>query len=301
MINYFTYDYPKPEGEHPFSIITEISSRPWNAANYLVHIGLQGKTLDYDEIKPCNLVFLIDSSGSMDSPHKLPLLKKAFRLLLNELNGMDRVAIVAHAGSAGLVLPSTPVLQKDRILSALENLHAGGSTAGGAGLRLAYRVAEENLLKEGNNRVILATDGDFNVGVSSPAELVRLIEEKRKADIYLTIWDSAIKGSGESRASRSADLRTISDLLLRQNLSPNLPQFCTSSKLDPEESLRGEAERGYPMASFSFRISLASCFTGFLCFLAIARSERKASSPTSISKCLLSIATSKSTGSRISS
>ena len=187
MINYFTYDYPKPEGEHPFSIITEMSTSPWNPANYLVHIGLQGKTLDYDQIKPCNLVFLIDSSGSMDSPHKLPLLKKVFRLLLNELGGMDRVAIVAYAGSAGLVLPSTPVSQKDRILSALENLHAGGSTAGGAGLRLAYRVAEENLLKEGNNRVILATDGDFNVGVSSTAELVRLIEEKRKSDIYLTI------------------------------------------------------------------------------------------------------------------
>ena len=187
MINYFTYDYPKPEGAHPFSIVTEISSSPWNAANYLVHIGLQGKTLDYDQIKPCNLVFLIDSSGSMNSPHKLPLLKKAFRLLLNELDGMDRVAIVAYAGSAGMVLPSTPVSQKDRILRAIENLHAGGSTAGGAGLRLAYRVAEENLLQEGNNRVILATDGDFNVGVSSTAELVRLIEEKRKADIYLTI------------------------------------------------------------------------------------------------------------------
>jgi len=187
MINYFDYDYPQPEGEHPFSIITEISQCPWNPRNKLIHIGLQGKTLDYSDQGPCNLVFLIDTSGSMASHNKLPLLKKAFRLLLDELEEGDRIAIVAYAGSAGLVLPSTPVSQKEKILAALNSFRAGGSTAGGAGIKLAYKVAKENLIKGGNNRVILATDGDFNVGVSSTGELVRLIEDKRKDDIYLTI------------------------------------------------------------------------------------------------------------------
>ena len=187
MVNYFSYAYPEPRDEHPFSITTETATCPWNRDNLLVHIGLQGRPLDYENVKPCNLVFLIDSSGSMNSANKLPLLKKAFRLLLDGLGENDRVAMVAYAGSAGLVLPSTPASNRQRILGAIESLRAGGSTAGGAGIRLAYRVAEENLLKDGNNRVILATDGDFNIGVSSTSELVRLIEEKRKKDIYLTI------------------------------------------------------------------------------------------------------------------
>ena len=187
MINYFDYDYPQPRGEHPFSIITEISQCPWNPQNRLVHIGLQGKSLDYTHLKPSNLVFLIDSSGSMTPNNKLPLLKKAFRLLLDQLSHQDRVAIVTYAGSTGLVLPSTPASQKDRILSAMDNLSAGGSTAGGAGIKLAYKVAKDNLIEGGNNRVILATDGDFNVGVSSTGDLVRLIEEKREYGIFLTI------------------------------------------------------------------------------------------------------------------
>ena len=187
MINYFNYDYPEPEGEHPFSITTEISQCPWNPRNRIIHIGLQGKGLDYKDLKPSNLVFLIDTSGSMSSSNKLPLLKKAFRLLLDELNEKDRIAIVAYAGSAGLVLPSTPASQRGKILAALETFRAGGSTAGGAGIKLAYKVAKENLIKGGNNRVILATDGDFNVGVSSTGDLVRLIEEKRKDGIFLTI------------------------------------------------------------------------------------------------------------------
>ena len=187
MINYFDYDYPQPRGEHPFSIITEISQCPWNPQNRLIHIGLQGKSLDYTHLKPCNLVFLIDSSGSMTPNNKLPLLKKAFRLLLDQLSHQDRVAIVTYAGSAGLVLPSTPASQKDRILSAMDNLRAGGSTAGGAGIKLAFKVAKDNLIEGGNNRVILATDGDFNVGVSSTGDLVRLIEEKREYGIFLTI------------------------------------------------------------------------------------------------------------------
>ncbi|MBN2040587.1 MAG: VWA domain-containing protein [Spirochaetes bacterium] len=187
MINYFIYDYPQPEGKHPFSIYTEISESPWNKENKLIHIGIQGKSLDYDNLKPCNLVFLIDSSGSMSDPNKLPLLKKSLKLLLNELSGKDRISIVAYAGAAGLVLPSTPAAQKNRIIDALDRLNAGGSTAGGQGIMLAYKTAKQNLIKGGNNRVILCTDGDFNVGVSSTGDLVRVIEEKRKDDIYLTI------------------------------------------------------------------------------------------------------------------
>ncbi len=187
MINYFKYDYPAPRGDHPFSVNTEISSCPWNRENKLIHIGLQGKSLEYGKLKPCNLVFLIDSSGSMSSRNKLPLLRQSLKLLLNELHERDRIAIVAYAGSAGLVLPSTPANNKDKILQALNSLNAGGSTAGGAGIKLAYKVAKDNLIDGGNNRVILSTDGDFNVGVSSSSDLVRLIEEKRKDDIYLTI------------------------------------------------------------------------------------------------------------------
>ena len=187
MINYFTYDYPQPKEEYPFSVITEISTCPWNRQNKLVHIGLQGKSLNYKELKACNLVFLIDASGSMSDNTKLPLLKKAFRLLLDELNVEDQIAIVAYAGAAGLVLPSTPATKKEQIWEAFNQLKAGGSTAGGAGIQLAYKVAKENLIQGGNNRVILATDGDFNVGVSSTGDLIRLIEEKRKDDIYLTI------------------------------------------------------------------------------------------------------------------
>lgn len=187
MINYFTYDYPQPTGKHPFSIITEMASCPWNKEHKLIHIGLQGKKLDYKHFKPSNLVLLVDSSGSMSADNKLPLLKQSLKLLLQELDDRDRIAVVAYAGSAGLVLPSTPASKRDTILKALDSLRAGGSTAGGAGIQLAYQVAKENLIAGGNNRVVLATDGDFNVGVSSTSDLVSLIEEKRKDDIFLTI------------------------------------------------------------------------------------------------------------------
>ncbi len=187
MVNYFTYSYSKPEGETPFSINTEISKCPWKKENMLLHIGLQGKVPDYVNTRPSNLVFLIDSSGSMGSPNKLPLLKKSLALLLENLGKNDRVSIVAYAGSAGLVLDSTPAVDKDKILAAFDELNAGGSTAGGEGIILAYKIAKKNLIKEGNNRVILCTDGDFNVGQSSTSDMVRLIEEKRKDDIYLTI------------------------------------------------------------------------------------------------------------------
>lgn len=187
MINYFDYDYPQPKEDHPFSFTNEVADCAWNTGHKLVHIGIQGKSLDYNNIKPSNFVFLVDASGSMSSNDKLPLLKKALKLLLNELNANDKVAIVAYAGSAGLVLPSTKASEKKTIVDALDRIESGGSTAGGQGIQLAYKIAKENLITNGNNRVILATDGDFNVGVSSSSDLVRLIEEKRKEDIYLTI------------------------------------------------------------------------------------------------------------------
>ncbi|HLP58391.1 MAG TPA: von Willebrand factor type A domain-containing protein [Candidatus Deferrimicrobium sp.] len=187
MINYFTYDYPQPEGDNPFSVNTEISQCPWNLQHKLVQIGLQGKSLNYDQLKPCNLVFLVDSSGSMEDANKLPLLKQSLKLLVDGLDDRDKIAIVAYAGSAGLILTATPASRKQQIVGALDQLAAGGTTAGGEGLQLAYRVAQENLIKDGNNRVILCTDGDFNIGISSTGELVRFIEEKRKSDIYLTI------------------------------------------------------------------------------------------------------------------
>lgn len=187
MINYFSYDYENPTGEHPFSINSEVSTAPWNPEHQLVHVGIQGKKLDTETRVSSNLVFLIDVSGSMSASNKLPLLKSSMKLLVNNLSANDRIAIVAYAGAAGLVLPSTPAADKETIFKALERLNAGGSTAGGAGIKLAYKVAEEHLIKDGNNRVILATDGDFNTGVSSTSEMVRLIEDKRKSGIYLTI------------------------------------------------------------------------------------------------------------------
>lgn len=187
MINYFDYDYPNPTGEHPFSFITEISECPWNSQNRLIHIGIQGKMLDYEDIKPSNLVFIIDVSGSMEDANKLPLLKKAFMMLVDQLDDRDKISIVVYAGAAGLVMPSTPASEKEKIKKALNKLTAGGSTAGGEGIKLAYDIAKKNLIADGNNRVILATDGDFNVGESSTSTMVELIEEKRKDGIYLTI------------------------------------------------------------------------------------------------------------------
>jgi Ca-activated chloride channel family protein len=187
MINYFKYDYPEPRGEHPFSVYTELAVCPWNTRHELLLVGLRGKSIDKSSLPPSNLVFLIDVSGSMSSPNKLPLLKSAFGLLINELRPEDKVAIVVYAGAAGLVMESTPGNRKEVIISAIENLEAGGSTAGGAGLKLAYREAEKNFIKGGNNRIILATDGDFNVGESSNGGMERLIEEKRELGVFMTV------------------------------------------------------------------------------------------------------------------
>ncbi len=187
MINYFTSDYPYPQGNIPFSVTTEISQAPWQKQHKLVLVGLQGKPIAKENLPPSNLVFLIDVSGSMDEPNKLPLLKSAFSLLVQQLEKKDTVSIVVYAGAAGVVLPPTPGNQKSKILAAINNLEAGGSTAGGEGIQLAYKLAKDNFFKSGNNRVILATDGDFNVGVSSEGELVKLVEQYRNDNIFLTV------------------------------------------------------------------------------------------------------------------
>jgi Ca-activated chloride channel homolog len=205
LINYFNYEYPQPESERPFSVSTEISQAPWNPNHRLVHIGLQGKQISTENLPPSNLVFLIDASGSMDEPNKLPLLKSAFRLLVNELRDNDKVSIVVYAGAAGVVLPPTPGNQKDKILEAIEKLQAGGSTAGGEGIQLAYKLAKENFIKSGNNRVILATDGDFNVGVSSDSELVRLIEQKRGEGVFLTVLGVGTGNFQDAKMEKLAD------------------------------------------------------------------------------------------------
>ncbi|MDR6528854.1 MULTISPECIES: vWA domain-containing protein [Chryseobacterium] len=186
MINYFTYGYPQPKNADPFSINTEYNKAPWNPDHQLLKIGLQGKNIPMDRLPASNLVFLIDVSGSMDEQNKLPLLKSSFKVLLNQLRPKDKVGIVVYAGSAGMVLPPTSAGEKDKIIQALDRLQAGGSTAGGEGIELAYKLAQENFVKDGNNRVIIATDGDFNVGESSTADLQTLIEEKRKSGVFLT-------------------------------------------------------------------------------------------------------------------
>jgi Ca-activated chloride channel family protein len=205
MVNYFTYDYPEVDGEHPFGITTDVASAPWRPRHRLVRIGVQGRRMELDELPPSNLVFLLDVSGSMQPYNKLPLLKKSLRLLVNELRPEDRVAIVVYAGAAGLVLPSESGSEKERILDALEGLEAGGSTAGGAGIALAYKIGAENYIEGGNNRVILATDGDFNIGASSDAEMVRLIEEKRKHGIFLTVLGFGMGNLKDSKMEALAD------------------------------------------------------------------------------------------------
>lgn len=187
MINYFSYDYKEPADEKPFSVNIEYGECPWSNYNKLVHIGIQGEHIKVEAEKANFLVFLIDISGSMSSEDKLPLLKKAFKLLVEQMKETDKVAIVTYAGSTGIALQPTSGKNKKQILQTLDNLGAGGSTAGAAGIQLAYGLAREHFIPDGNNRVILATDGDFNVGVSNTDELVKIIEEERESGVFLSV------------------------------------------------------------------------------------------------------------------
>lgn len=205
MINYFTYDYPQPDNDEPFSITTELSECPWNKDHNLLHIGLQGQDIDMEDLPPSNLVFLIDVSGSMRPENKLPLLQQSMKLLVNELREQDRVAIVTYAGNAGLVLESTSGSEKEKIIRAIDGLSAGGCTAGAKGIITAYKVAKKYFTKGGNNRVILATDGDFNIGVSSDGEMTELIESKRDDGIFLTVLGFGMGNYKDSKMEILAD------------------------------------------------------------------------------------------------
>lgn len=205
MINYFKYDYPQPTNEHPFSINTEISDAPWNKDHKLVLIGLQGKKIPVDNLPASNLVFLIDVSGSMDDPNKLPLVKASMKMLVDQLREQDKVSIVVYAGAAGLVLKPTSGSDKIKIKDAIDNLEAGGSTAGGEGIRLAYNTANQFLVKGGNNRVILCTDGDFNVGESSDDAMERLIEKERKTGVFLTVLGYGMGNYKDNKMQKLAD------------------------------------------------------------------------------------------------
>lgn len=203
MINYFPYSWEEVQGEHPFSVGAEVGDAPWKPSHRLVRIGMRARAVQTAHLPPSNLVFLLDVSGSMSDPNKLPLLKKAFALLVEQLRPQDRVAVVVYAGAAGLVLPSTPGDQKAEILATLDRLNAGGSTAGGAGIHLAYETAREHRIEGGNNRVVLATDGDFNVGPSSDGEMVRLVECERESGTFLTVLGF---GTGNLKDSKMEQL-----------------------------------------------------------------------------------------------
>jgi Ca-activated chloride channel family protein len=205
MINYFDYEYQQPKGKDPVNIVTEIATAPWNTKHKLVQIGLQGRKISTDNLPASNMVFLIDVSGSMNYANKLPLLVSSFKLLTDQLRPKDKVAIVVYAGNAGLVLPSTSGNDKAKIKDALNALSAGGSTAGGAGIELAYNIASKNYIKGGNNRVILATDGDFNVGASNDKDMESLIEEKRKTGIFLTVLGYGMGNTKDSKMETLAN------------------------------------------------------------------------------------------------
>lgn len=205
MVNYFHYEYPQPEKEDPFSINTEISDAPWNKDHKLVLINLQGKKIPTESLPASNIVFLIDVSGSMQGPERLGLVKASMKMLVDQLREQDKVAMVVYAGAAGLVLSPTSGAEKTKIKDAIDRLEAGGSTAGGAGIKLAYKTAKEYFVKGGNNRVILCTDGDFNVGESSDDAMERLIEEERKSGVFLTVLGYGMGNYKDNKMQKLAD------------------------------------------------------------------------------------------------
>jgi len=205
MINYFSYNLPAPTGDAPVAIHTELSAAPWNPQHRLLRIGLKAKVIATDKLPASNLVFLIDVSGSMSGPNRLPLVQSSLKMLVDQLRPQDKVAIVVYAGAAGLVLPATPGDQKTTIKDAIDRLNAGGSTAGGEGIKLAYRIAKQNFLRQGNNRVILATDGDFNVGASSDGAMQSLIEQERKSGVFLSVLGYGMSNYKDSKMETLAD------------------------------------------------------------------------------------------------
>ena len=205
MVNYFKYDYEGPKNEHPFEVHTEMSECPWNKDHRLVLVGLQGRKIPVETLPASNIVFLIDVSGSMEMENKLPLVKSSMKLLVDQLREQDKVSIVVYAGNAGLVLKPTSGAEKIKIKDAIDRLEAGGSTAGGQGIKLAYKTAKENFFEAGNNRVILCTDGDFNVGVSSDDELERMIEHERKSGVFLTVLGYGMGNYKDNKMQKLAD------------------------------------------------------------------------------------------------
>jgi Ca-activated chloride channel family protein len=207
LVNYFDYRYPQPTGDAAFSVDVVVSSCPWAPKHKLMRIGLKGREIQADRRPPSNIVLLLDVSGSMEDPNKLPLLRQAMKMLINKLDGNDRVAIVVYAGASGLVLPSTTCsgFNKDKIIAALDRLQAGGSTHGSAGIQLAYETAQKNFIRGGINRVILCTDGDFNVGTTNRGDLTRLIEEKAQSGIFLTVLGFGMWNLKDSTMEQLAD------------------------------------------------------------------------------------------------
>ncbi|MBI5362524.1 MAG: VWA domain-containing protein [Planctomycetes bacterium] len=205
LLNYFRFEYPKADGERPFSVSARVASCPWAPRHQLVQVGLRGQDIDLEKRTPSNLVFLIDVSGSMNSPDKLPLLVSSMKLLVEQLDGRDRLAMVVYAGASGVVLPSTTCDYKTVIVNALESLQAGGSTNGAAGIELAYQIAQQNFTQEGQNRVVLCTDGDFNVGVTDDGSLTRLIEAKRQSGVFLSVLGFGTGNTKDAKMELLAD------------------------------------------------------------------------------------------------
>lgn len=205
LVNYFPYDYAAPKDNKPFAVHTDLSVCPWQPRHKLLRIGIKGKPVLTENLPANNLVFLLDVSGSMGAPNKLPLLKRSLKLLVDRMRPQDHTSIVVYAGAAGVVLPPTSGERKDDIIAALDKLESGGSTAGGAGLALAYQMAQKHFKANGNNRIILATDGDFNVGPSSDSELTRMVEDKRKAGVFLTVLGFGMGNYKDNKMEKLAD------------------------------------------------------------------------------------------------
>ncbi len=268
LINYFSYDYPVPDTNEPFSVHTELASAPWFPEHRLLKIGIKGREIESANRPMSNLVFLIDVSGSMQDRNKLPLLKRGMRMLVQQLGENDRVAIVVYAGASGLLLPSTPCHRKGEVLASLERLQAGGSTNGGAGIQLAYDVAEDNFIEGGTNRVILATDGDFNVGVTRRGDLTRLIEDKAKTGVFLSVLgfgmgnykDSTLEQLADKGNGNYAYIDTLQEArkVLVQDMNSTLITIAKDVKIQIE--FNPEEVRAYRLIGYENRLLRAEDF-----------------------------------------